>query len=268
MKARTPIGKPDAPTQVRERCYLYGVMFAGSDCDDTLPDRGIIDRPIALVRRDELAAIFSPLEESDLISRRGASLIRNLRAHTATLTRIAENHTILPAGFGVQLKREELQGWLRDDYDRLRAELLRLEGGVELKVRAAYTEEGMVDWILKENPALVKSLRASRGTKNRIAFGKAMANAVQHRTEEEGREIRARLAAVAENSVTHPPGERDLVSVSLLVARGEIETVDRILRAIDSERGDVLELSCIGPLPPYSFVAPLMERKAYSYGIA
>jgi hypothetical protein len=45
-----------------------------------------------------------------------------------------------------------------------------------------------------------------------------------------------------------------VLRASFLVARREVERFDRTLDAIQAEAGKAMRLSCVGPLPAYSFV--------------
>lgn len=193
--------------------------------------------------------------------------MRDLRVHTSVLSHIAGEMTILPAGFGVHLDWDELEQWLCDNHDALLAELKSFAGRVELKVQVRYTEEGAVQEVLGNQPALLKRSGRPTGMTARVAWGRSIAAAVEERAQRERSQILAGLSPLADQIREHRLGERGILSVSLLLSRERIAEVDRLLREIDSERGRSLTISCVGPLPPYSFVTPMLERGG-SDGIA
>jgi hypothetical protein len=221
--------------------------------------------PVELLRYDDLAALVSDVNDGDIGEAAGVrGMRRDMAAHADVLSRVAEGVTVLPVRFGVMVPDDDtlVEQILKPQYDRLGSHLKRLDGAVELTVRAAYVEGEVLQEVVREQPRLAQPLQVGRGRRSgtnyqsRIDLGRKIAAAVQAKRDRDQRWLVERLRLAARDVVVNAPGS-DLVVLngSFLVERRRLERFDRALEHAAAEAGQVMQLNCIGPLPPYSFAA-------------
>jgi hypothetical protein len=143
----------------------------------------------------------------------------------------------------------------------LRSQLEALTGKVECKIRVVYAERALMLRVLRENPALAVHSRSLRALPDdatyyqRIELGELVAKAVDRRREEDAHAILDALAPIAlDVEVGEPAHERVVLSASFLLDRERVAEFDRELESIARREATQLHVTCIGPIPPYSFV--------------
>src|SRR5438552_15015380 len=113
--------------------YVYGVVRA-----DELPavaTEGVAGASVELLEREGLAALISKLPGRDFRVKR-----RDLQRHLQVLEEAFGETTVVPCSFGtVVLAEEDIESaLLTERRDELLAALARLEGKVQLNVKAVY----------------------------------------------------------------------------------------------------------------------------------
>ncbi len=247
---------PEQDVQIGE--YLYCILRANQPFK--LSTRGIGEQGAlvhAIVYRD-LAAVISasPIVEYD-------SSRRNMMAHTAVLEEAMTDHTILPVRFGIVAPsttaiREQMLERRYDELDRL---LRRMEGRVELGLKAFWYEEVVYREIVEASPA-IRQLRdrlvgksAEETYYERIKLGELVEAAMKRKREEDAQHILKTLQPLAletcENTVIT---ERMVLNAAFLVERAREPEFDRAVQQLDSEIGKRLMFKYVGSAPPYNFV--------------
>src|SRR4051812_33039261 len=139
--------------------YLYGIV-PGS-CPDPLPvpNEGVGGAPVRQFAYRHLAAVVANLTDELLDSPSARQLRRDLAAHADVLACLALQTTVLPSRFGVALPDEDalVREFLEPQYDALVADLRRLDGAVEFRLKAIYDESAVVAEVLRERPDLHRS---------------------------------------------------------------------------------------------------------------
>src|SRR5690242_7996584 len=142
-----PSRTPNAVTTTA--MYVYGVAERGQ----TLRGTGVVDAAVGTVEHGSLAAIVSPVPSLHLRAKR-----RDILAHQDVLQRVFAKGTVIPFRFGTVFAGEdavvsELLEPRHDDFARL---LERLDGVVELSVRAYYVEDAALREIIRDDAKVAR----------------------------------------------------------------------------------------------------------------
>jgi hypothetical protein len=224
--------------------YIYGVAERGC----TLRGSGVVDAPVETVEHGSLAAIVSPVPSLHLRAKR-----RDILAHQDVLQRVFAKGTVIPFRFGTVFAGEdalvsELLEPRHDDFARL---LDRLDGVVELSVRAYYVEDAVLREILRDDPKIARL----KGRTSDVALGEAVANALVAKRASEAAAIERTLLPLAEDAVIEAPRtEYELFRGAFLVSRETIDAFDAQMNELAGERDGTVVFKYVGPLPPHSFV--------------
>ena len=126
----------------------------------------------AALEQGELAALVSALPSADVRARRS-----DLLRHAEVLQHAFEQHTVVPLEFGTLFASDDdvVAELLEPRYEDLVALLQRLDGLVELTVRAFYDENRVLAAIVRDDP---RSLRCAAGAPRPSRLGEAVAEAL------------------------------------------------------------------------------------------
>jgi gas vesicle protein GvpL/GvpF len=235
--------------------YVYGVV-AARDAPDLSLD-GVAGAPVDVVPEGGLAALVSPVPQGTFRVRR-----RDLFSHLRVLEEAFAEATVVPCAFGMVLPSEDAvrSEFLGARADELHGLLRRLDGFVQLNVRASYDEDVVLREIVAADPAIADLREQVRvlgdaGYHARIALGERVAAALAVRREQDGRALYERLSKRAAEVSVDGPGEQDVLKASFLVARKQVRAFDDELDAIARTEAPRLRLDTFGPLPPAAFVS-------------
>jgi hypothetical protein len=253
-----------AATPQTTSLYVYGVIPAADARDWPGPEG--IDGPSATVRtvaEGELAALVSPLPADRIPGRR-----EDLEAHRRVLSLANERGTTIPMRFGIVI----------DDEDDVREKLLvrhaleltdllrKLDGHVQMTVRAFYAEDALLREVAENDPEIVGRTAAIQGRselesrQERIELGELIAQRVTARRERDAEALLETLSPLAtEVRVDEPGGERVALDAQVLVRRDRRSTLDTAVAVLGGALQGHLALRYLGPLPPYSFADLSLE---------
>lgn len=207
---------------------------------------------------NDLAAVVSdsPVVEYD-------NSRRNMLAHTAVLEEVMREHTILPVRFGmvapsVAAVRDQM---LRRRYNELDQLLRKMDGKVELGLKAFWYEDSIYKEIVAGSPT-IQQLRdslvgrsAEESYYQRIKLGELVEAAMKARREEDAARIMGALTPLAvETRLNTTITERMVLNAALLVERSREPEVDLAVQELDAELGRRLIFKYVGSAPPYNFV--------------
>lgn len=231
--------------------YVYGIVEPGAPAPSGL---GIAHAPVRLVSGRTASALVSDVAADDLRLGREEML-----AHARVLEEAMGHGTILPMRFGVLMDGpDDVRQRLLDGHDaELSAELDRLDGKVELRVRGVYEEDPLMREVVRDYPEIARLRGHPEGATyhRRIELGELVAEAVERKRDADAAQIIDSLAPYAlAFDVGTPAHERVVVNASFLVARGGIRQFDDALDDIAREQAGRIRFKRTGPLPPHSFV--------------
>src|SRR5919108_4280719 len=235
---------------------VYGIV--PSEATATPSGPGVEGGKLRTVACGPVAAIVSSVSTHPVGARPG-----NLRAHSDVLQEAIQGSTPLPMRFG----------FVMDDDDAVRLQLLEarrpeleslleeMSGRVEMSVKVYFLEDALLRSIVKENRAIAELREATRrlpghaGYYKRIELGELILEAIERRRRNDASRIHARLDQVAIESVSESDvPDRMVLKAALLVERQRIPALRECVAKLAEERADSMQFTCVGPLPPYSFV--------------
>jgi hypothetical protein len=229
--------------------HVYGVVGA----DAPLPEMsgvGTPERPLRLVRGDDLAALVSEVSDPEALTEQDAA------RHLEILSAVAARSTVLPMRFGTAAPDENAVRTevLAAAGPELRAGLAALDGYVELRVYLEFDEERALRAVTAEHPELRRNSARSTEMDQRIRLGQAVVEALQEWTVAAGDELIAPVVDIARSSarLDRPDPHQD--RWALLVARDRVPEVDRAIAGLRKRHTDV-DIEYVGPLPVYNFSA-------------
>jgi len=235
--------------------YVYGVVPAGT----ALPHetQGVAGRPLELLERDGVAAVVSEFPAGDFRVRRS-----DLQAHLRSVEQVFAQATVAPCPFGTVLgsRADVAAHFLDPRAGELRMLLERLEGHVQMNVKAEYEEEAILRDVVAEDAEIArlrertKALGAAAYYEN-IRLGELITSRLAARRATDAAEIEARLSAAAATSVSDPEDAAQLAVFkgSFLVERRALGAFDDVLDGLAAERSAQLRFEVTGPLPPVAF---------------
>jgi hypothetical protein len=252
MALQTP-PRPDADASATG-LYCYGVTSAR---DAAPPSVGGLDgKPVRPIVHRELAALVGEAP-AGLRARR-----RDLLAHFDVLGTAFERGTVLPLRFGIVFDDEAalVREFLDPRHDELVSLLRELRDCVELRVSAQYREDAILAEAVRQNPRIARLREETRGVSGKhpalVELGELVAAEVQARTARDARSLLERLRPLASrHDLDQEPIEYQLLRGSFLVQRGRVSKFEAELERFAADNAGRVDVKCVGPLPPHSFVA-------------
>jgi hypothetical protein len=238
--------------------YVYGVVRGGTL--QRLDAEGVSSAAVEQIERDGLVALTSPLPTKDLRVKR-----RDLHRHLQVLEEAFAATTILPCPFGtVVASTDEIENdLLVAQRDELLSALDRLDGKVQMNVKAAYVEEELLLDIVSTQPEIARLRESAKqlgdaGYYAQLQLGELVAEAVAARREHDADRLLRELARSADD-VAVEDAQEFAVKASFLVDRSELTQFDEVLEAIAGREQPLLQFEVIGPLPPTAFTSAYTE---------
>jgi hypothetical protein len=234
--------------------YFYGVVAPGTDVADLC---GLDDVEVEAVEHGGLAAVVSPLPLD-----RPPGRSAELTAHARVVDSLAAVTTVVPAQFGMLLDHDlaEVARILDAGAPRFQALLDRLEGHVQLRLRASYRPEQVLSELVSEDP-LVAALRERTqhlpdGTPHPdlIRLGEAVSRALGRKRLEDAQTVLDVGLPYTSEHVVHGSSDYDVLDVALLVDRDRLPQLEEALEDLAAVVHDRIRLRLVGPVAPYDFV--------------
>jgi hypothetical protein len=226
--------------------YVYGVLDA-ADADAM---------PVRVVREGGLAAMVADVQTGTV------QAAKAVREHWRVLEAAIENTTVLPLRFGTVMAddkavREELLG---ANVQHLSGLLDELRGRVQVTVKGAYAEDGLMRGVVAGSPAVralrerLKGLPEDAGYFERVRLGELVAAEVDRHREADTAHVLAALGPLAAESRVEAAATPDAAfNIAFLVARDHLEAFDAAVGSVGEQLADRIAVRAVGPLAPYSF---------------
>jgi len=236
-------------TVTEASAYVYGVTWADGARSTA---RGVGDAAVRVLEHGELAALVSDLPSADVRARR-----RDLLRHADVLQQAFEERTVVPLGFGTVFDSGDdvVEELLEPRYEELVALLQRLDGLVELTLRAFYDESLVLAAIVRDDPQIA-ALRGSGTPADQVRLGEAVALALAGKRNRDADEIVAELASLSRQVVVEERvAEFELVRAAFLVDRSDVPGLDQRAEELAERFDGIARFKLTGPLPPHHFVS-------------
>jgi predicted transcriptional regulator len=251
--------------------YVYGI--AASKEAVRLGKIGIEGNEVYTIPYQDLCAIIHDCSPEPYQSKDEEVVKSWARAHQGVLDEAKERFsTTIPLGFDTILQPKDetippdrvVRDWLKEDYERLRTLMEKIEGKDEYGVQLFY-EPAVVSKQISEQSEDVRKIKEEMATKSpgmaymyRQKLEKAVKAEMEKLADEWFKEFYGRIKQHTEDIVAEKTKKVDkdktmLLNLSCLVATKNVEKLGEELEKIDNTEGFSVRFT--GPWPPYSFVA-------------
>jgi hypothetical protein len=222
-----------------------------------VPSEGVADAPTELIEHDGLAALVSKLPAGQLRARR-----RDLTRHLHALEETFAQTTVVPCPFGTVLPDEETVSshLLGARHDELVGLLERLEGQVQINLKAAYDETEILREIVSAEPEIARLRSETRGRgdaaySQSMRLGELVSAALDRRRARDAELVLGQLLPMVEDAVSENTADLLVLKASFLVRRTGLDRFDEALDELAASEAPRLRFESIGPLPPTAFAS-------------
>jgi hypothetical protein len=247
-------------TAASSELYLYGIVATGALRELDAP--GVGDARVETLELGPLTALVSPVRTSELRFRR-----RDLQRHLDVLAAAFAQTAILPYAFGtVAPSRDALEESLGGaNATRLLDALGRLDGHVQLNVKATYDETAVLSELVGNDPELRRMSDRARqlgaaGHFEQVALGERVAAAVDALRQRDADRLAAAIEPLAADIAHDDVSDLTVLKASLLVRRDGLDRAEQELERIAADASPRLRLEAVGPLPPTAFAATYVSN--------
>jgi len=189
----------------------------------------------------------------------------NSMAHAKILEKAMEEYTVLPVRFCTIAEEEEIlrEKVLKARYQELTDLLNKMEGKIELGIRAMWTDlDAIFAEVVEENKD-IKSIKGSLLSENdeqrkyagKIQIGQKVQKALEEKKKREADELLEALKPLSldwrKNQVY---GDMNLINAAFLVTKEMEPSFDNKMLELEKAYGKRKKLKYIGPIAPYNFV--------------
>lgn len=243
-----------------EGYYIYGIIATGQEQE--FGPMGIGERGdyVHVIRYQNLATIVSA---SPIV--KYAVTRANSMAHIKVLEKAMENYTVLPVRFCTIADNSDIiiEKVLRARYQEFIALLAKMEGKMEIGVRARWTDlNAIFAEVVEEHPnikaikeALLTEKNEQKSYAGKIKIGQLVQKALEEKKKREARELLEALKPFSleykENQIY---GDMNLVSAAFLISCAQEQAFDLKMQELEELYGKRKQLKYIGPVVPYNFV--------------
>jgi len=271
------VPEPEVGTQGQGR-YVYGV--AAGDKEVRLGPIGIEGSEVYTITYEDISAIVHNCPAEPYQSSNGEIVKNWVRTHQSVLDAAGERlGIVIPLGFDTIMRPKDdvtppeqvVREWLKEDHERLREVMRKIEGKDEYGVQVSY-EPGLLIKQLSEQSEEIRKIKEEMATKSpgmAYMYKQKLEKAVKAETEKfadvwfhdfYGRIKKHTDDIIVEKTRKLNKGKVMLLNLSCLVAREKIDSLGKELEEINNMDGFSVHFS--GPWPPYSFVAkPVVSVK-------
>jgi gas vesicle protein GvpL/GvpF len=242
--------------------YVYGIVRAPEASPPDLP--AVCNSEIRQIEGRAGVAVVS-----DVAGGFVEATADDLQRHSDVLQELLERSTALvPLRFGTVYPDDEaVRCELLDRRgDELEVLLQAVENRVEARLKVFYVEETVLGEIVAERPQVAELRRRTRALSraatyyDEIRLGELVSSALAAKRRRDTRAILERLAPLAADYVVEEePHEWSLVTASFLLDRANLDDFHSALSAVADDGEHRLQVRCLVPLPPYSFVSVPLE---------
>jgi Gas vesicle synthesis protein GvpL/GvpF len=233
--------------------YVYGVVRAG--VLRSLDGDGVAGAAVEVIEHGDLAAIVSPLPSVDLRVKRS-----DLQRHLHVIEAAFAETTILPCPFGtvVGSQAELEEGLLGAGQGDMVAGIERLDGTVQINVKAFYDEDELLRRIVAADAEIARLRETTSGSGNagyyeRLRLGELVAARVAELRLRDAERLVGELADAALDVFVEEPERDGVFKASFLVQRGALKGFDDVLESVSRREQPLLRFEAFGPLPPSAF---------------
>lgn len=251
--------------------YVYGVA-AGSK-EVRLGPIGIDDSEVYTIPYQDIVAIVHNCPSEPYQSCDDETVRNWVRIHQSVLD-VAKGRlgVVIPLGFDTILRskddgaspEEVVRNWLRNDYERLHALLVRIKGKDEYGVQVFY-KSSVITKQVSEQSEEIRKIKEEMAAKSpgmayfyRQKLEKAVRAEIEKLADRWFNDFYGRVRQHADDIIVEKTKKLNkdkvmLLNLSCLATKEKVDSLGQVLEEINNMDGFSVHFS--GPWPPYSFVA-------------
>ena len=241
--------------------YIYGIVEEPHFRRFSVP--GVGETDVYTINQAGIAAVVSDTGFSEIDPTR-----RNVQAHTIVQEELLKKYNMLPMSFGmIATDEDEVRRLLENNYDGLLAELLRLDGKIEVELKVFWEQAAVVRELQGENAELSR-LKAKINTASSPVEVQNLLSMAGRLVERIALDWETRYAMLVydilsglscEGKVNNPVGVKNLLNVSFLIEKSRESEFREEVYKLDARFQGKMNFKYVGPLPPYNFVNLKLE---------
>jgi hypothetical protein len=233
---------------------FYGIILSDRECD--LGRIGLNNQRVHSVNHWDIGALVSDHPHVDRIE----MLRKNLGPFHLVNRKASEHFATIPARFG-QIARDagEVTIAMQRNYDKIRQVLDKLDGKVEMGIRAWWNVENLFEYFIAKDETL-KTRKNQLKTKSsvngmeQIEFGRFFHERMERARRELTGNIFACLPPVAESRTDDVTEDSMITNSTLLIDKKFLKQLEAAVDSFGESMSDEFKLKLDGPWPPFSFV--------------
>ena len=268
--AAGPGPEPEVGIQGEGR-YIYGV--AVGDKEVRLGPIGIEGNEVYTIPYKDISAIVHNCSTKPYQSNNDEIVKNWVMTHESVLDAASKRlGIVIPLGFDTILQSKNditspeqvVNEWLKEDYDRLREVMRKIEGKDEYGVQVSYESKSIIKQISDQSEEIrrIKEEMSTKSPGMAYMYKQKLEKTVKTETEQLANvwfnDFYGRIKKHTDDTVVEKTKKLNnskvmLLNLSCLVARDKVDSLGKELEAINNMNGFSVHFS--GPWPPYSFVA-------------
>lgn len=244
--------------------YLYGIARGLRPGPPAVPAVGDERAEIRVIEAGSFVAVVSEVVDAFV-----EATAEDLQRHSDVLQELLDcTDALVPLRFGTVYPDDETvrRDLLEQRSDELESLLQSVDNRVEARLKAFYSEEVVLGEIVSEQPQVAELRRRTQALPDaatyydRVRLGELIASSLAAKRRRDGEAILARLAPLAVDVlVEDEPHEWAALTASFLLERSKLDDFHSAVSALADAGDQRLQLRCVAPLPPYSFVSIPLE---------
>jgi hypothetical protein len=241
-----------------QRTWVYGVVPAGASLEELERRRETLPE-VWVVEAGDLGAVVGDVPEDDQRAIRNQAL-----GHARVLEATAQDAPVVPFRFGTIAEgNDELVGTelLQARHDELAELLKKVEGRVQMTLKAYYHDDVVLREIVEREPEIEHLRQATTGEpeemtrEDRVRLGELVNTALEQRRQRDSADILERLKSGSLAVVAEPlESEFTVLNAAFLVDRDAQQEFEDVLETVAQERQERMRFRLLGPMPAYSFI--------------
>lgn len=243
---------------------FYGIILSDHECD--LGCIGLNNQRVHSVNYKDIGALVSDHPRVDKIK----MLRKHLGPFHLVNRKASEHFATIPARFG-QIARDagEVTIAMQRNYDRIRCALDKLDGKVEMGIRAWWNVDNLFEYFIAKDETL-KTRKNQLKTKSsvsrmeQIEFGGFFQERMDRARRELTGQIFASLPPIAESRTDDITEDSMITNATLLIDKKFLKHLEAAVDSFGESMSDEFKLKLDGPWPPFSFVDRLELHLAAS----
>lgn len=240
--------------------YLYCIIE--SKKDDTFGDIGIASSrrinsssQVYTMSYKDLSAVVS-----NMFGPEPREVLREGITHQKVVEEVMKKYEVLPMRFGqVPKSQDEVKGFLSGCYDKLKELFRKIEGKVELGLKASWKMDMIMKEIVNSNDRIrilqkhISSLPEGKTYMLKIELGELVAQELKAHGEALAEEIFNSLKPLSVDAKTNKPlNDKMILNAAFLVPRDTERHFDETVNEIEKKHPELIMKYVLAP--PYNFV--------------